>query len=174
MNGSVGITVLRLIHILSGAFWVGAIVFMAGFLMPALRAVGPAGGPVMQQLAQVRRFPIYMMAAVILTVLSGIALYWRDSNGFSGPWIHSGPGRVFGLGGVLAIIAAAIGMAVASPTAKRMGALAASIHNAGRPPSPDQVAQMQQLQSRMISATRLVAALVVLAVSAMAVARYTP
>ena len=35
------IQILRLLHILSGAFWYGTVIFAARFLMPALRAAGP-------------------------------------------------------------------------------------------------------------------------------------
>jgi hypothetical protein len=35
---------LRLFHIVAGAFWVGAAVFGAFFVMPAARAAGPEGG----------------------------------------------------------------------------------------------------------------------------------
>src|SRR3954466_12244525 len=115
---------LRGVHILSGVFWVGAVLFIAGFLSPSIRAAGPAGAGVMQQLIGVRRLPLWLMSGTILTILSGIGLYWFDSAGFRSDWLGSGPGRVFGLGGVLAIVAAALGMAVNSPTARRLGELA--------------------------------------------------
>ncbi|MGH7497637.1 MAG: hypothetical protein ACREL3_02165 [Gemmatimonadales bacterium] len=174
MEGNGAVHLFRLIHILAGAFWVGAVVFVACFLLPSLRAVGPAAGPVMQQIAQVRKLPLVMMTAAILTILSGIALYWRDSAGFSGPWMHSGQGTVFGIGGVLAIVAAIFGMIFTSPNAKRMGALAAEMKGAGRPPTPEQVAEMQRLQERIGRFTTIVMVLVVLATAAMAVARYVP
>ncbi len=66
MSGTT-IILLRLIHILSGVFWVGSVLFVARFLLPTLRAVGPAGGPVMQQLTQVRKLPSFMMVVAILT-----------------------------------------------------------------------------------------------------------
>ena len=33
---------LRLLHILSGAFWFGALIFSVRLLMPSLQALGPA------------------------------------------------------------------------------------------------------------------------------------
>ncbi len=87
---------LRLIHILAGVLWVGATVFIAVFLMPSLRAVGPAAGPVMEQVARVRRLPIWMMSATILTILSGLTLYGLDSAGFHSAWMHSAPGLFSG------------------------------------------------------------------------------
>jgi uncharacterized membrane protein len=164
---------LRLIHVVLGVFWVGAVIFVTLFLLPSLQATGPAGGAVMQQLAQVRRLPLWLMGATTLTVLSGIGLYWHDSLGFtSSTWLASGPGRTFGLGGALAITAAVVGMAVNSPTAKRLGAVAGRIQASGRAPSPEDAADIQRLQGRLVKASLVVTGLVVLATTAMAVARY--
>jgi hypothetical protein len=127
----------------------------------------------MQQLTQVRRMPVWLMVTSMLTLLSGIGLYWHDSGGFqSSAWLGSGSGRMFGLGGVLAIAGAAIGMAVNVPAAKRLGAIMGEIQSAGRPPSADQSAQLQRLQGRLSSVGMLVTVLLLLATAAMAVARY--
>jgi uncharacterized membrane protein len=171
MHTATQYALLRLIHILAGVLWVGATVFIAVFLMPSLRAVGPAAGPVMEQVARVRRLPIWMMSATILTILSGLTLYGVDSAGFHSAWMHSGPGTVFGLGGVLAILAAVVGMAVNAPAGKRLGVLASEIKVRGTP-TPADVAEMQSLQARLARATNLTAGLLILATAAMAVARH--
>jgi len=172
MNSPTTIALFRLVHIVAGVFWVGGVLFLAGFLLPTLRAVGPPGGAVVAQLSQVRRMPLYLMGATILTILSGIGLYWRDSAG--GAWSRSGPGFVFGLGGVLGILGAGIGMAVNSPAGKRLGALGAAAQARGGPPSPDELAEIQRLQARLAGSSRWVAVLLLLATAAMAVARYVP
>jgi uncharacterized membrane protein len=172
MHTASSYVLLRLIHIVAGVFWVGAIVFVAVFLLPSLRAVGPAAGPLMDQVVRVRRLPVWMMSATILTIFSGLALYGQDSAGFHSAWMRSGPGTVFGLGGLLGLVAAAIGMAVNAPTGKRLGALAAEIKLHGDPPTPAQGTELQLLQAKLSRASNLVAALLVLATAAMAVARY--
>ena len=165
--------ILRLVHIVAGVFWVGAVIFIALFLMPSLRGAGPAGGAVMQQLAQVRRLPIWMMAGSILTLLSGIGLYWHDSAGFSSTtWLASGTGRMFGLGGVLAIAGSVLGMSISSPAGRRLGMLMAKIQAAGRPPSAEEAATIQQLQGRLTWTSQVLAVVLALATAAMAVARY--
>ena len=174
MEGTGLLYLFRLTHIVCGVLWVGAAVFVAFFLLPTVQALGPGGGPVMQQLAQVRKLPLYMMALAILTVLSGIGLYWRDSGGFKGPWMQSGSGAVFGFGGLVAILVVVIGMTIVSPTTKRMGELAAAMRGSGGPPSQEQIAEMQTIQARMTRFTRMVAVLLLVAVAAMAVARYVP
>src|SRR4051795_342667 len=100
MAETLTLPLLRIVHVLAGAVWVGAVVFLSVFLIPSIRAVGPAGAPVMEQLGRVRRVPLWMMGATFLTLLSGFTLYWRVSGGFNSAWMASGPGRVFGLGGL--------------------------------------------------------------------------
>jgi uncharacterized membrane protein len=164
---------LRLIHVVVGVFWVGSVTFITLFLVPTIRDAGPAGGVIMQQLTQVRRMPIWLMAASILTLLSGITLYWHDSAGFSSSsWLASGTARLFGLGGLLAIVATVVGMGVNLPAARRLGALAARLQAAGRAPTPEEGAVMQGLQRRLAVAGMLAMVLLLLAAAAMATARY--
>ena len=165
---------LRLLHVVIGAIWVGAVVFIAAFLVPSIRAAGPAGGAVMQQLMQARRLPLWMMAAALLTVLSGLGLYGHNSAGFRSEWLASGPGRVYGLGAVCALLAVGVGVAVNSPAGRRLAELASRVQAAGRPPSPDELAAIQRLQARLAAGATGTAVLLVLAAVAMAVARYVP
>jgi uncharacterized membrane protein len=164
------VLLLRAIHILSGVCWVGAVVFIARFLLPSVRAAGPAGGAVMSQLG--RRLPIFLSLTAIFAVLSGLGLYWRDSGGFTSAWLSTPSAMTFGTGGALAIVGLIVGASVNSPAGKRMGELAGQMQRAGGPPSADQLAEMQKLQGRLTSATTVVATLLLLATLAMAVARY--
>jgi hypothetical protein len=174
MNEATLMAVLRIIHIVAGVFWVGSAIFLAGILLPTLQAVGPSAGPVMEHLVQVRRLPVRLMIAMALVILSGIALYWKDSAGFQSGWMRSGPGIVFGLGAVFAIASGIVGMAISSPTGRRLTSLTAAVKARGGPPTPEELAELQRLQTRMRGAARLVAVLLVLATAAMAVARYVP
>ena len=164
---------LRVVHIVLGVFWVGAVAFIAFMLFPTVRESGPAGGAIMQRL-MARGVSLWLMASAILTVLSGLALYWHDSAGFSSTtWLGSGPGRTFGLGAVLALLGVGVGMGVNTRAAKQLGALTASIQAAGRPPTPVETAAIQRLQDRLGKGGVVAAVLLLLAAAAMAVARYT-
>jgi len=166
------ILLLRLIHILTGVFWVGGILVFARFIFPAARALGPAAGPVMDELVRVRKLPRALLLTGGLTVLSGIGLYWRDSMGFRPEWMATPTGTVFGIGGVLAIVGLVIGLTFNAPTAQRLAALAGRIQAQGGAPTPEQVAEVQRLQQRLGLVLPLVTALLVLATVAMALARY--
>jgi len=163
---------LRLIHILFGVFWAGTAIFNAVFLLPAVRALGPAGGPVMQEIAGKRKLPVYFLVAGLLTVLSGFGLYWHDSQGFTNGFMRSAGGMTFGIGAVLAIIAVLLGIFVVTPAAMRAGKLGAAIAAGGKPPTPEQAAEMRQIQATLGKMAVVAAGLLTLTTIAMAVARY--
>lgn len=163
---------LRLIHILFGVFWAGTAMFNAIFLIPAVRALGPAGGPVMQEIAGKRKLPVYFLVSGLLTVLSGFGLYWHDSQGFTNGFMRSAGGMTFGIGAVLALIAVLLGIFVVTPAAMRTGKLGAAIAAGGKPPTPEQAAEMQQLQAKLGKMAVVAAALLTLTTIAMAVGRY--
>ena len=163
---------LRLIHILFGVFWAGTAIFNAIFLLPAVRALGPAGGPVMQEIAGKRKLPVYFFVAGLLTVLSGFGLYWHDSQGFTNGFMRSAGGMTFGIGAVLALVAVLLGIFVVSPAAMRAGKLGAEIAAGKKPPTPEQAAEMQRLQAKLGTMAFVAAGLLTLTTIAMAVGRY--
>lgn len=136
MDSPVVVSLLRLIHILAGVFWVGSVLFFARFLLPTAAALGPAAGPVMEHLARVRRVPQVLLGAGAANILTGLALYWHDSMGFRAEWLGSTPGMIFGAGAVLSIIAILIGLTVNRPTAERLGSLMGAIPASGGPLRP--------------------------------------
>jgi uncharacterized membrane protein len=162
---------LRLIHILAGIFWVGAAFLIAGFLIPTVRATGRDGGLFMQHLMQKRRLPVFLMVAMLLTVLSGFAMYGRLAAATNGAWAETSPGIAYGVGGLAAIVGAVLGMAVSGSAARRMAAIGRRIAEAGRP-TAEQQADMERLQGRMALGSRLTAGLLLIAAGAMAIARY--
>ena len=166
------IYLLRLLHILAGAFWFGSVMFTARFLMPSLKAVGPGAGPVMAQLNQ-RKLSQALMGAAIVTVLSGIGMMYVVSGGSMSGWMQLNSSRTFATGGALAILALIIGMVMNPPAVKRMGAIAAAAAKRGGPPTPEEAAELEKLQARLRTGTVIVAVLLLFAVAAMAVARYT-
>jgi uncharacterized membrane protein len=174
MNATSLFLFARFVHVVCGIAWAGAGIFIAWILLPAIRATGSTGGALMQQLVRVQRLPVYLMVMAILTVLSGLSLYWMDMESFGKAWMHTGAGRTFSAGAAIAILAAILGIVVNTPAAKRMGVLMSSIQAAGTPPSSEQAAEIGQLQHRLFRATQAAAVLLLLAVICMGVARYVP
>ncbi|HKG34588.1 MAG TPA: hypothetical protein VKB22_12675 [Gemmatimonadales bacterium] len=162
--------VLRLIHILGGIFWVGAMILLAGFLLPTVRATGREGGRFMQTLMQQQRLQFYLGLAAALTVLSGITMYARLAAATHGAWAGSRPGIAYGVGAAAAILAAAFGGGISGSAGRKMLALGQAIGSA--PPSVEQQAELSRLQRRMALGARVAASFLVIAASAMAVGRY--
>jgi uncharacterized membrane protein len=170
MDGSLFSLVLRLTHILAGIFWVGVAFLMAGFILPTLRDTGPEGGRFMQQLMVRRRLPIFLGLAMLLTVLSGLIMYARLARATHGTWAGTPPGIAYGVGGLAAILAAVAGFAISGSAGRRMMAIAQ--RSEGGSPTPDQLAEIAQLQARSNLGMRIAAGLLVIAAGAMAIARY--
>jgi uncharacterized membrane protein len=163
--------VMRLLHVVLGAFWVGTMLFVTFFLFPAIRDAGPDGAKIAAGVNR-RGFLVVMPVVAGLTILSGLWLYWRLSGGFQPTFMHSGTGITFGLGAAAAIAAYVIGVAVVRPAMTRATALAES---AAKAPAAERDAHLlaaQGLRARAASAGQIVAVLLLLAVAAMALARY--
>ena len=126
------VVVLRLVHIVCGVLWVGFAVFTGLLLMPALQDVGADGGKVVAAL-QRRGLMTIMPLLAFGTLISGLWLYARDSAGFQPSFMTSSVGLTFGLGGLAAIGAFAVGMAVMRPATMRAAACCRSAAAAAVP-----------------------------------------
>ena len=156
---------LRLIHISAAIFWVGTTFFMLFFLEPVIEHTGQAGNQVMQVLASNTRFPQVIALSGIITVLAGLAMYWRV-YGFDITTMFSSrfPLTLGALAGFLAFFT---GSYFQGRSVKQLVALGATIATQNSPPTPEQMAQMQQHQARIALGTRITAVLMVLAVIGM-------
>jgi len=162
---------LRLVHVLLGVFWAGTIFFFAAFLLPSLGDIGPDAGKVMGAL-QKRNYVNVMPVIALITIISGILLFYKVSGGFSAAYPRSHY-MGYGTGGTAAIIALAIGMILIRPAANRMGQIMQSMPST--PPGPEKDAlltEVQKLRQRTALGSQIVAGLLLLAVILMAVTRY--
>lgn len=163
--------ILRLIHVLCGAAWLGFVVFATFVLMPAAQDVGPPAGPVMAAL-QKRGMTAIPPVLALLTLASGLALYWQFTGGFTAGIITSPVGAAFGLGGLLAFLGFGLGMAILRPAMIRIGALTPQLASAGEAERAAMMSEIASLRARSRASSRIVAAILILATALMAVARY--
>jgi len=171
---AVTIIVLRIIHILSGIFWVGIVFMMTRFLGPNAKALGPDASKFMQRLMGPMRLLDVAISTAILTILSGTWLVWIMSGGFQSPWFGSAPGMAYSTGGLLGVLTLMTGLGVTRPNLKRLQKLGKEIAAAGGPPSPEQSAEMGAIRAKMGKAGNVAFVLLVGAVIAMSIARYLP
>ena len=141
------------------------------FLGPAFQDAGPDGGKVAAAL-QRRGMMTVVPIVAIGTLLSGLLLLWIVSDHFSATYMRSPMGRTFSMGGGLAILAWLVGMIVMRPAMMQSATLMASLASAAEPERAAAQVRLGRLRARGAMAGKIVAALLVLAVAAMAVARY--
>src|SRR5690349_11995057 len=110
---------LRIIHIVSSILWGGGVLYLALFIAPAVRALGPDGGKFMQQLSRTNNMPLIMTLAATFTVVGGILLIERLSGGFTPEWFGTPHGIVLSAGATFALIAYLIGLFVNRPTVSK-------------------------------------------------------
>lgn len=163
---------LRLVHIASAVFWAGSIMYLAWFVGPAVRALGPDGGKFMQQLSRTNKMPVAMLIAGTLTNLGGILLIERLSGGFQPAWFGTQHGIIISTGGTFSLIAFLIGITVNLPTIKKMNAIGAVVAASGAPPSPEQQQQLLGMRNKIFKMTNIMAGLVFLAAVSMSIVRY--
>lgn len=161
----------RALHVLLGATWLGMVVATSFFLMPAIQEAGPDGGKVMAAIAR-RGFDAFIASVAGFTILSGFYLYWHFTAGFDPELSASMGGRVFGLGGILGLVAAIVGGSVVSRSARK---IVASMKQAATADSATRSQLMQQvegLRKRVATGGRVVAILLILTIVLMALGHY--
>ncbi len=163
--------VLRFAHVVSGALWVGMFAFMTFFLMPAFGEAGPEGAKVQAALAK-RRIAVIMPVIALITLISGMWLFQRLSGGAPSAFLETPVGLAFGSGGLAALLAFVVGIGLGRPVMMRSMKLAESLPAASPADRPSIMAEMQRLRGRAATVNRVVMALLLIALSAMAVARY--
>src|SRR5882762_7910660 len=150
--------VLRLVHVGGGALWVGMMAFMTFFLLPAIAEAGPQEGGKLMAALQRRRIMVIMPLIALLTIGSG---FWLMARMYGGPGnlAASRMGVALNVGAVAAIVAFLIGIIF----------MRAAMMRAMVTTDP---AEAQRLRVRGAMLGRRVARLLLLALGAMAVARY--
>lgn len=165
--------VLRIVHISTGVIWVGSLFVVVVFVQPSAAALGPTGAPFMSELRR-RRFVDVVFIDALFTVLAGAFLYWHDWRTYPsfGDWIGSSFGVTLTVGALLAISALGVAASVTRPTIVRLVGLGTQVARLGGTASPELASQIGGLQRRLVLAERASFTLVLLAVMAMASARY--
>jgi putative copper export protein len=170
----ISMVVLRILHIGSGIFWVGSIAFLTLLLEPHLRAQGPGAmrrtmGPMLPVMGPT------LLGASLVTVASGatmILILGRNDYGifFSTPW-----GLTILFGGAMGVLALIVGDGLVRLQRWRLDALGAQLAERvlqGDPPGREAAQRVARIESRLWLIGKINFGLLVLAVLAMATARY--
>lgn len=163
---------LRIIHVGSAMIWFGGAILTSFFLQPTAEALGKTGQPFMDHLVNRRRMGIFFPIVAGLTILSGAALYWRDSAGLSTTWITSPTGLGFTIGAIAAIVAFVLGFILIGPSVAEQTAVQNELAHGYGEPTEVQRRRLERAARRMQLANRIDLPLLLVAGLSMAVARY--
>lgn len=166
--------VFRFLHIVAGVLWVGSAFMFTAFIGPSATEVGPSAGPLLTAAVKKRKVVQVITGLGIVNVLAGWALWLRyvDLVGSFVDWVSSRFGLVLTIGGVLATITFFVGAIGVGRNVERLVDLGNEIAASGTPPSAEQQGRIGQLTSALERYGKLDLVLLILAVIAMATARY--
>lgn len=165
--------VIRVLHVLLAAAWIGASIFAALFLDRLLAQTDRGSSVAVLTTLDRGGFNAFMASVGGLTVLSGLWLYWRFTGHFDPAVSASMGARVFGAGGLAGIIALIIGGSVIGRTFKKMTALASRASSL--PEGAERTTVLSQIEgarARVHTTGWIVVALQIIALTTMAVGHY--
>ena len=161
------IAILRLLHILPGATWVGSAVFLAFVVQPALAKTGPPHAPALMA-NMLKPLMIVLHGSAIMTIVFGIIMAFRVQDPLFDFLWSTDWGTLIWLGSLFSVVDYGIGN-IAGLSNKKMADIGKSLTG---PPSPEQAAEMTKLRDRAILLARVGAIGVVIAVACMALANH--
>ena len=172
-TSTVFMIVFRALHIAAGVAWAGSVFLFVVLIQPSAAAIGPAAGPFMMELLGRRKLVSWLLSLGGTTVVAGLLLYWRDANGLDGlgAFLPSKFGLILTIGAAAAITAFLIGLFGTRPNAARLLDLTSRVASGG-PPAPAIAQEITSVQARLKTLAQVALALIVVAVLAMATARY--
>jgi uncharacterized membrane protein len=160
--------VLRIVHIGAGIFWGGGSLMMYFFFGPTVKATNQVGQQFAGHLMLRTRFVTVMTTMAMLTILAGAGLYWLDSGGFTSAWMKSNTGIGFAIGGVFGLVGFVFG-AVFGQLNKKLATIGSQIKGQ---PTPEQLANIQNIQKKIASVTPIHVTSIIIAILLMSAARY--
>jgi uncharacterized membrane protein len=166
-----GVVAFRVVHIVSAVTWAGGVALFFFYIEPTMNKLGPDAEKFVDEILNKRKLPIYMAIASTLTVLGGALLWYHDASTISG-WASSATGTVFSVGAIAAIIAWLSGNALIPRTVRQVQGIVGEMKAAGGPPSAELVGRLHATQGRLRQIGAFDLVLLVVAVLAMATARY--
>lgn len=161
------IVILRLLHIIPGATWVGSAIFLAFVLQPAMAKTGPPHAPAL--MANILKpMVIVLHTSAIMTIVFGVFMAFRVRDPLFDVLWSTDWGTMIWLGFLFSVVGYGIGI-FAGFTNKKMADIGASLQG---PPSPEQAVAMARHRDMAIILAKIASLLVVAAVACMALAQH--
>ncbi len=161
------LVIVRLVHIISGTFWVGAAIYLAVLLEPSIRS---SSVELERQLLRrtSRLNSLWITSSAVVTIASGFALISMTPGRSMSELGDGGWGTMILVGLLASLAAFFISGFAGMATAK----LRRAVESASASATPDTERQLANFRRRLSSLGYLNAILVVVAVGSMAIARF--
>lgn len=160
---------LRFVHIVSAAFWMGCAVTLGFFVNPTILTADVAGARLLKRLMMERKLAVYLPLSVILAILSGFWLFRIDFPDMA-TMTSSRRALDYTLGAFFGVLAFIVGVSVNLPTGKKIVILGDFVGTAA--PTVEQSNELARLSRRLLISNRCTAILALGAAALMALARY--
>lgn len=163
---------IRALHVVCAALWFGAAVLLGMFLLPTVERLGTDGNKVLTGLERAG-LNAYMGTVAGLTILSGFYLYWHFTAGFDPTISRSAGAMLYGVGGLLGIIAAFLGGSVVGRGMKSLESAGAALATTNDAAARTAIlSDMSRLRGRVKSVGNVTLILLVAAIILMALGHY--
>jgi hypothetical protein len=157
-------SVLRALHILTAALWIGAGAMLTLFIMPSIRRTGAAGGSVIAESMR-RGLGTFMASVAGLAFLSGLSLYWLRFQMLGANAMHGISATLLAIGALAGVIAMIIGGAILGRTSRQLAQLASAATEEAT------TARIAALHRRAAAASKVALTLLVIALLLMVISR---
>lgn len=163
------LSIVRLLHILFGVFWVGSVFFTVLILKPRLAVLGPLFEKPVMGAIMPRVVPAMLASAVIVFTTGSILTYYMRGGDIGG-LLTTGWGQMIFLGAIATVGAMIVGLGGLTPTGIRLGKISDELN--GQPPTPAQATMLARLGRRMDRLEWVDFVLVLIAIATMPLARF--
>lgn len=164
--------VLRVVHVFSGVFWVGATFVVAFFVLPTGKALGAEGGRFVQRLAGPAGLSNMMTLASLFLLFSGLAMFAMITGQGAPGMMRSPSMMVLSVGALFGFMAVGHGLSAQRATAAKLGKLGQEVEAAGGTPSAEQLQSLDALREKLRRGNVASAWMQGIAVVCMAAERY--
>ncbi len=166
--------VFRFLHIVAGVLWVGSAFLFVGFIGPSAAEVGPSAGPLLTAAVKKRKVAKVITALGVINVLAGWTMWLHDMGAYGGigDWVGSSFGAGITVGAVLATTSFFVGYLGVGRNVERLVDLGNQAAAAEGPPPSELLQKIERISSALERHGKTDLALLILAVTAMATARY--
>jgi len=166
------VTILRVLHISAGVYWVGAGLFMGLILYPTAIRLGADGRKYLMAMHKSRIFVLSMPVVSIVTTVAGLLLYAKVTNNFEAEIMKTTKNWVLSVGIVAGFLAFGHGLFAMSMMDNKFGKLAKQIESQPDGATSEQDAQLATMTEKLSLHAKISAGLAVIAVVFMAGHRY--